>query len=129
VSKAVRSGGQPLHVLPALALSAIFLAAVGALTFAGLPRIVPAVYLAFSAVAYAAYGLDKRAAERGTWRTREATLHVLALFGGWPGALVAQRVFRHKSRKTSFQLVFWGTVAVNCLALVLLARMSTGLIG
>ncbi|WP_147463771.1 DUF1294 domain-containing protein, partial [Pseudomonas amygdali] len=27
--------------------------------------------------------------------------------GGWPGALLAQQVFRHKTRKVSFQIVFW----------------------
>ncbi|MGV8663884.1 DUF1294 domain-containing protein, partial [Pseudomonas aeruginosa] len=33
--------------------------------------------------------------------------------GGWPGALVAQQVFRHKTRKLSFQLVFWGIVLLH----------------
>ncbi|MDY7698634.1 DUF1294 domain-containing protein, partial [Pseudomonas aeruginosa] len=30
-----------------------------------------------------------------------------------PGALVAQQVFRHKTRKLSFQLVFWGIVLLH----------------
>lgn len=71
-------------------------------------------YLMLSAVLFALYGLDKSAARRGGRRTREATLQLLALLGGWPGALVAQRVFRHKTRKQSFQVVFWCAVVVNC---------------
>ena len=50
-------------------------------------------------------------------RTPENTLHLVAVFGGWPGALVAQDLFRHKSSKASFQVVFWLTVVVNCGAL------------
>ncbi|MDP3638593.1 MAG: DUF1294 domain-containing protein, partial [Azonexus sp.] len=61
-----------------------------------------------------AYALDKSAAQGGRWRTQESTLHLLALIGGWPGALIAQNRLRHKSRKTSFQLVFWMTVLLNC---------------
>jgi uncharacterized membrane protein YsdA (DUF1294 family) len=45
-------------------------------------------------------------------------LHVVALFGGWPGALIAQGVFRHKSTKEEFQTVFWTTVVLNCAALL-----------
>jgi uncharacterized membrane protein YsdA (DUF1294 family) len=37
--------------------------------------------------------------------------------GGWPGALAAQRLLRHKSSKQEFQTVFWVTVVVNCGAL------------
>ena len=76
------------------------------------------LYLAASAAAFVAYGADKSAAKSGRWRTPESTLHLLALVGGWPGALIAQRVFRHKSRKASFQIVFLFTVVVNCAALL-----------
>ncbi|NHQ87825.1 DUF1294 domain-containing protein [Iodobacter sp. HSC-16F04] len=75
-------------------------------------------YLAVSIVAFIAYALDKSAARNDRWRTEERTLHLLALLGGWPGALLAQRVLRHKSKKTAFLRVFWATVLVNCAALV-----------
>jgi uncharacterized membrane protein YsdA (DUF1294 family) len=75
------------------------------------------VYGSLSLALFVMYGLDKAAARRGRRRTPEITLHAVSLAGGWPGALIAQRVFHHKTRKTRFQLVFWGTVIANCLAL------------
>jgi uncharacterized membrane protein YsdA (DUF1294 family) len=36
---------------------------------------------------------------------------------GWPGALAARRVFRHKTTKQPFRTIFWGTVIANCVAL------------
>lgn len=78
---------------------------------------VPALYGAASIVAFAAYGIDKAAAKRQANRISEQTLLLLGLIGGWPGALVAQQLFRHKTRKRSFRRAFWGTVGVNILAL------------
>jgi uncharacterized membrane protein YsdA (DUF1294 family) len=79
-----------------------------------------ALYAAASVLCFVAYGLDKRAAARGAQRTPERTLLLLGLFGGWPGGLVAQQVFRHKTVKASFLAKFWVTVLLN-LALLLLA--------
>lgn len=53
------------------------------------------------------YGYDKRQARGQGQRTPEKVLHACELAGGWPGALLAQQVFRHKTRKSSYQLVFW----------------------
>jgi uncharacterized membrane protein YsdA (DUF1294 family) len=87
----------------------------GVLAFYGkVPVAVFGLYLVTSAVAFAAYGQDKKAAQNDQWRTRERTLHFLALLGGWPGALAAQGLFRHKSRKFSFQIGFWVAVVLNC---------------
>lgn len=69
-------------------------------------------------LAFAAYGVDKSAAANGRWRISESTLHLLGLFGGWPGAAIAQQVFRHKTSKVSFQSLFWVTVALNLLMLI-----------
>ena len=107
---------RPGHV-PVI-LTAAFLAFVAGAVLSGrLPIAVMWTYLAASLVAFIAYALDKSAARNGRWRTRKTTLHLVALAGGWPGALAAQRLLRHKSRKRSFQAVFWFTVILNCCAL------------
>jgi uncharacterized membrane protein YsdA (DUF1294 family)/cold shock CspA family protein len=87
-----------------------------------LPWLVPAWYALLSVLAFVAYRIDKAAAVRGGRRTPEQTLHVLALAGGWPGALVAQRWLRHKSTKQSFLATFVVTVAINLGVLLWLHR-------
>lgn len=74
------------------------------------------VYIGLSLVTFLAYALDKSAAINGRWRTPEKTLHLLGLAGGWPGALLAQQLLRHKCSKTSFVAVFWITVVANVTA-------------
>lgn len=75
--------------------------------------ILPA-YVLISLLTLIVYAVDKSAARQGRRRVRERTLHLLALAGGWPGALIAQRLLRHKSRKRPFRAVFWLTVVLNC---------------
>ncbi|MFC9918547.1 DUF1294 domain-containing protein [Agromyces binzhouensis] len=78
-----------------------------------LPWWLAAWYGAASLVAFAAYGIDKAAARRDASRMPEQTLHLIDVAGGWPGALVAQQLFRHKTRKRTFRRAFWLTVVVN----------------
>lgn len=66
-----------------------------------------ACYALMSVVTFLMFWRDKRAATRGGWRIKESTLHLLELLGGWPGALVAQRWLRHKSRKAAYNVVLW----------------------
>ena len=70
-------------------------------------------YLVLSVVAVIGYAADKSAALTGRRRSSEQSLLLLGLAGGWPGAVVAQQLFRHKTRKASFQSAFWGTVILN----------------
>ena len=84
------------------------------------------LYAGASLVTFIAYAIDKSAAQSGRWRTQESTLHLLALIGGWPGALIAQNRLRHKSRKGSFLLVFWVTVLLNCGGLIWLLSTTGG---
>jgi uncharacterized membrane protein YsdA (DUF1294 family) len=71
------------------------------------------VYLAMSFLAMLLYWRDKRQARANGWRTPEKMLHAAELLGGWPGALIAQQLLRHKTRKVSFQVVFWIIVLLH----------------
>lgn len=78
-----------------------------------------------SLVTLVVYGIDKRAARKGKTRVAERTLHLLAAMGGWPGAYVGQRIFRHKTQKQSFRRLFWLTLAPAIAALVLTASLAS----
>ena len=71
------------------------------------------VVAVMSLVCFLAYGLDKRKAVNGGRRVSERTLHLMAFLGGWPGALLGQRHFRHKTQKVAFRLVFWMVVVCH----------------
>ncbi len=112
---------DPLGFATLFAIPA-FLFVYAAVTFLWqVPLLVDGLYLLMSAVTLIVYALDKSASVRGTWRTSESTLHALALACGWPGALIAQQLLRHKSSKAEFRAVFWLTVAVNIVAFVALS--------
>lgn len=78
-----------------------------------LPLFILAIYAITSLVTFTLYWSDKRAAKKELQRTPEKTLQLLSLIGGWPGGLFAQRIFRHKSAKQSFQFTYWTTVFLN----------------
>lgn len=80
-------------------------------------------FVVASAVSYVYYQRDKRAADEDEDRVPENHLHVLALLGGWPGALIAQRTLRHKLRKPAFMKLFWVTVAGNLVLLFATAAL------
>ena len=116
---AARASRSSASGMPAvLATATLFFALLlGLVALDELPIVLLAAYGLFSGVAFLMYGADKSAAQQGRWRTSESTLHAIALVGGWPGALVARRFFRHKTTRQPFRTVFWGTVIANCVAL------------
>ena len=102
-----------------IVVAIFFLIIVGVSAFsAKIPLHILLLYVAASVLSFIRYALDKSAAKEGAWRTPESTLHLLSLAGGWPGALIAQQKFRHKTQKQSFRSVFWITVLLNCGAFV-----------
>ncbi|MFZ6775263.1 DUF1294 domain-containing protein [Undibacterium sp. Ji83W] len=78
------------------------------------------VYVAMSIITLIMYGLDKAAARKRESRISERSLLLCGLACGWPGAMLAQKLFRHKTIKPSFRLAFAGTVIFNCLAIGML---------
>ena len=115
--KKVKKNKRPSS-LPSVFSVAYLIIMGGAVHFSTFPLVLFLGYLLLSIITFIAYAVDKSAAQKGAWRTSESTLHLFALIGGWPGALIAQNRLRHKSKKQSFKLVFWITVILNCAALV-----------
>jgi uncharacterized membrane protein YsdA (DUF1294 family) len=77
-------------------------------------------YLMFLNLAAAAwFWHDKRKSVSGGWRTPENTLLGLAFWGGSVGALAAQQILRHKTRKQPFRsrLIMIAVFQLLCLTL------------
>jgi len=73
--------------------------------------------LAMNITTFLLYGYDKLISSTQKLRVPELNLQVLALLGGSPAALMAQKVFRHKTLKNSFQVVYWIIVVLQILLL------------
>ncbi|MFH5803575.1 DUF1294 domain-containing protein [Alienimonas sp. DA493] len=82
-----------------------------------LPAWVGWALLGLCVVAFVLHGGDKWRATRGGRRVPELVLHLFELLGGWPGALLSRHLFRHKTAKVSYRLVFWLCAAANAVAL------------
>ena len=88
------------------------------------PLWVPALYVGASIVCFVAYAIDKSASRTGGWRVPESSLLALGVIGGWPGAIVGQQVFRHKTIKSRFRVAFWLTVLLNLGYFLMLAWLA-----
>ncbi len=133
-----KTATRPARVrIPRVAIGLAFLLLAVALMLMGTaPALLTLVYVLMSAVSYIAYFLDKDAAGKPKrQRTPEATLHLLDVVGVWPGALIAQQQGRHKTVKSSFQMVFWLSVIANLLIVAALwysglaAQMTKWVVG
>jgi len=78
-----------------------------------LPYQISVIYFIASILAFLVYAFDKSAAQNNRWRTKESTLHIISIIGGWPGAYYAQNKLRHKSSKAEFKRTFLVTVLIN----------------
>lgn len=108
------SSAQQKMALPRALIGVVALIVVAIAFAAGLlaPKFA-ATYAGLSLLSFLMYMKDKHAARNAMWRTPEHTLHFLDLFGGWPGGLIAQQKFHHKTAKRSFQFIFWLSVLGN----------------
>jgi uncharacterized membrane protein YsdA (DUF1294 family) len=80
--------------------------------------------LAFNAVTVLVYGYDKAIAGGHRRRVPERTLLGLALCGGTAGALLAMRLFRHKTAKRSFRNGLALVIAVQLIAAIALVALT-----
>ena len=97
-------------------LAALFLLVVAISSWVGwIPHLLFYWYLLLSLTSFVLYAWDKSAAKKSSSRVSESTLHLSSLLGGWPGALVGQQLFRHKTIKQPFRYLFWVTVLLNLL--------------
>lgn len=78
--------------------------------------VVVGAYVAMSGITIVLYGYDKWRAKRAKGRVAESTLHLAELLGGWPGALLAMRIFHHKNHKKSFLVVLFLIVLLHLVA-------------
>ena len=121
------TGAQTAQSVPRSAIGSCALGGILACTALGaLPALVAIAYVVASGLSWLLYFSDKAAAGRkGVRRTPESTLHLVDLLGGWPGALIAQQRYRHKTSKVAFQRVFWCTVAGNVALVAWAVRTGT----
>jgi len=73
--------------------------------------------IAMNVTTFLLYGYDKFISSTEKLRVPELNLQVLALLGGSPAALLAQKFFRHKTIKGSFQIVYWVIVVLQVILL------------
>lgn len=80
------------------------------------------LFIGLNIITFFFYGVDKSSAARGGLRIPEIVLHLLALLGGSPAAFLGQVVFRHKTRKIKFRIIFVLIVLIQIAAVVLYER-------
>ncbi len=102
-----------------LILAAVLICGVmGLVFFTQKANVIHAYLIALNVVTLVLYGFDKRQAIKSGMRVPEIVLYFLALIGGSPAAGVAQIIFRHKTKKTSFRVVFFLIVTLQITAVL-----------
>ena len=100
-------------ILPTTILIIFSLFLITAIYLKQIPFEILIYYFFFSSVTFFIYYIDKSAAKNKQRRISENTLHLLSIFGGWPGAIFAQKMLHHKSKKLSFRITFFVTILLN----------------
>ena len=73
--------------------------------------------LSINLTTFIAYGTDKKAAVNKTWRVPEKDLHTLEFLGGWIGAFIGQKFFKHNTAKKSFQTTYKIMIVLEFIAI------------
>jgi len=77
---------------------------------------------------FALYGIDKLKAKRGSRRISEANLLWCAFVMGGFGAILGQKVFRHKTQKKKFNILLPIALIINVVAITLIIATEKGMI-
>jgi len=105
---------RPIVFNFSLAIAVWFTSAlVGSVVLLDFPVISCVFYFAASLATYCMYALDRHAMMTGGWRVPEIVFHIMNLFGGWIGALLAQSIMHHKYHDIGFKFLFWSTLVLN----------------
>lgn len=81
-----------------------------------------AYLLSINLTTFLLYGYDKSISSTERLRVPELNLQTFALLGGSPAALLAQKFFRHKTIKGSFQILYWVIVMLQIGLLIIFLR-------
>ncbi|HID8743542.1 TPA: DUF1294 domain-containing protein [Enterobacter mori] len=81
-------------------------------------------FVLINVLTMAIYGADKMAARKGMRRVPEATLLAFGVTGGWPGAILGQQLFRHKTQKQPFKTYFMLSVILSIAAMAAVYHFS-----
>ncbi|MBY5608689.1 DUF1294 domain-containing protein [Rhizobium leguminosarum] len=79
------------------------------------------LFLALNLLVFSIYFRDKQAARYGRRRISERTLLFLALIGGSLGAVAAQQLLRHKTRKEPFRSILAAILILHGALIAVLA--------
>ena len=111
---------ETYHGLVALFLALLLTALPFVLFQVGLSwsHLLAAWLVGINVTAFGYYGYDKAQAGNAGGRVPEVVLHGLALAGGSLAAWLAMRLFRHKTIKGSFRVVFWWIVVLQIAIIV-----------
>ncbi len=80
-------------------------------------------FIAVNLVTFLYYGFDKHRASAAGRRVPETVLHLLATLGGSAGAWAGMNLFRHKTIKGTFRLLFFVIVWFQLLAIAWILKM------
>ena len=78
--------------------------------------------IAINIIAFFFFGLDKLKSQLHSRRVSEKGLWFVAFVGGTIGSLLGMHFFRHKTKKTSFQIVFVGILLLQITLILFLFK-------
>jgi len=105
-----------IYGITALILTILFIISFSSISLS----IIISYLISINLVTFLYYGFDKLIAGSESVRIPELVLHSLALAGGSPAGLLAQKLFRHKTIKTSFQIIYWAIVILQIILVYVL---------